>query len=230
MTSSNHHNEMDALHQQITALLPWYCNGTLSADDKDAVEQHLNECPRCQEELLYCQKLAQQRPSPVGSWTPSAAHFAGIMAEVDKLENADKSHASGRSKTSAGIFGRFAAWFSPTPRPVRWALAFETLTVAALAMFVLHLQSVKPPTSGDFETLSNSETTTTTPAAGIHLVFAKDITAGDMQALLKQAKAQIRQGPSALGSYTVEVPKEEKDRALKLLRSHSKIKLAEPAE
>jgi hypothetical protein len=230
MTENKLNNKIDTEHSELEGLIPWYVNGTLSAKESAAVEQHMAVCELCQSEALRCQSLAAQLPSPVDIWKPSPAHFAGILADVDRLEAAIMKLVINRSKTAPGIFQLMGAWFSQTPRPVRWALAFETLAFAALTLFVLLPQPPIPGTGGVFETLSNAESPATIKGSSIRLVFSEDMTTRELIDLLKQAKAQIRQGPSGVGSYTVEVPAEEKERSLGILRTHPKVRLAQPVQ
>jgi hypothetical protein len=37
----------DSAHESLVELLPWYVNGTLTSDERDAVEDHLGSCVEC---------------------------------------------------------------------------------------------------------------------------------------------------------------------------------------
>src|SRR3974390_351317 len=37
-------------HTVVDALLPWYVNGALKDDEREAVRPHLEKCPKCREE------------------------------------------------------------------------------------------------------------------------------------------------------------------------------------
>jgi anti-sigma factor RsiW len=227
--TENKLNNIDTEHSEMENLIPWYVNGTLSADESTAVKQHMALCEQCQSEVLRCQSLAGQLPTPQEVWKPSPAHFAGILANVDKLEAATAKPVTNRTKARRGFFQRISAWISQTPSPVRWTLAFETLAFAVLALFVVLPQSPISKTGGVFETLSNAES----PAANgksIRLVFSEDMTTGEMFDLLKQAKAQVRQGPSEVGSYTVEVAPKDEAQSLSILSANPKVRLAQAVE
>jgi anti-sigma factor RsiW len=213
----------------LEGLIPWYVNGTLSAEESAVVEQHLATCEQCQSEASRCQSLVGQLPVAQEIWKPSAAHFAGILANVDKLVAANVKPDTRRTKATLGFFQRISAGLSQTPSPVRWTLAFETLAFAALALFLVLPNSPIPKSNGVFETLSNAESPTTKGKA-IRLVFSEDMTTRELFDLLKQVKAQIRQGPSEVGSYTVEIASKEEAQALSILRANPKVRLAQAVE
>lgn len=230
MTEHKLNNEMDAEHREIESLMPWYVNGTLSAPESAAVEQHMAVCAQCQSEALRCQSLVGQLPSPQEIWKPTPTHFAGILANVDRLEAATLKPDTSRTKAAPGVLQHIDTWLSQTPSPVRWTLAFETLAFAVLALFVVLPNPSIPKTGGIFETLSNTEPPTATKGRSIRLVFSEDMTTRELFDLLKQAKAQIRQGPSEVGSYTVEVTSKEEAQSLSVLRAHPKVRLAQAVE
>ncbi|MDD5579735.1 MAG: zf-HC2 domain-containing protein [Methylobacter sp.] len=232
MTQNKLNDNKDSEHTKLEGLLPWYVNGTLSAKESAEVEQHMTECKLRQSEALRCQSLVSQLTSSKDIWKPSPAHFAGILADVHRVE-AEASAIkldTNRTKTTPGFLQRMGAWISQTPRPVRWLLAFETFAFAGLALFVVWPQSTLQETDGVFETLSNAESPVMIKGRSIRLVFSKDMTVEELMSLLKQANAQIRQGPSEVGIYTVEVPAEQDGRALGILRAHPKVRLAQPVE
>src|SRR5947199_119876 len=46
-----------AAHKVADALLPWFVNGTLDADERALVEQHITECARCRDEVEWLREL-----------------------------------------------------------------------------------------------------------------------------------------------------------------------------
>lgn len=229
MTENKPSNTIATEHTELEGLIPWYVNGTLSTEESAAVKQHIAVCEQCQSEALRCQSLVGQLPAAQEIWKPSAAHFTGILANVDKLEAATAKPDTSRTKTTLGLFQRIRACLSQTPSPVRWTLAFETLAFAALALFLVLPNSPIPKTGGVFETLSNAESPTT-KGKSIRLVFSEDMTTRELFDLLKQAKAQIRQGPSEVGSYTIEVASKDEAQSLSVLRANPKVRLAQAVE
>jgi Putative zinc-finger len=228
---TNQFNETTANeHAELEGLVPGYVKGTLTQKENSKMKEHIAECESCRKEISYCEYLADHLPAATETWKPSPAHFAGILAEVDKLEGSTVKREIPRSDASLGFFRRIGTWISQTPSPVRWTLAFETLAFATLALFVVLPLHSNSGNGGVFETLSNTETSATTQGKSIRLMFTEDMTTRELFELLKQAKAQIRQGPSAVGSYTVEVPTEAAAQSLADLRAHPKVRLAQPIE
>jgi hypothetical protein len=222
-TTANEHSEMEGL-------VPGYAKGTLTQKENSKMKEHIAECESCRKEVSYCEYLADHLPAATETWKPSPAHFAGILAEVDKLEGSKVKLEDSRPVATPRFFRRIGTWISQTPSPVRWALTFETFAFAALALFVVLPLHPNSGNGGVFETLSNTETPATTQGESIRLMFAEDMTTRELFELLKQAKAQIRQGPSAVGSYTVEVPTQNTGQALATLRANPKVRLALPVE
>jgi Putative zinc-finger len=214
-------------------LIPWYAKGTLSTQEHSLVKQHLATCEPCRQELAKCVALASSLPSSEETWKPSAVHFSGILAEVDKLEAASvqlKKPINAMPALKSGFFQQLANWLQQTPTPVRWTLAVESLAVAILALLIVLPFQPKPDVGGVFETLSNDEKPIKSVGALIRLSLADDMTTKELADLLIQAHAQILQGPSAVGSYTVTLSLEDNAQSLALLRSHPKVRLAQPIE
>ena len=61
---------------EYSLLLPWYVNGTLSADEQDAVEQHLQVCAECRETVAQLRAVAaavdKAEPTPLVPEPPVA--------------------------------------------------------------------------------------------------------------------------------------------------------------
>ncbi len=219
-------------HGEIAELIPWYAKNQLSAAEQTKVKAHLDECELCRQELADCRGVAKSISSGQPSWQPSAAHFASILANVDKLE-AGAQLAEIKQKTSApGLLTLLGNWLKQTPAPVRWTLAAETLAFAVLAgmLFLPRELTLPGGTDGSFTTLSNPDNQTEISGANFHLVFAETATAKEISALLIQAKAQIRQGPNAVGAYTIEVPSGEAAAMEVMLKKNPNVKVVLPVK
>ena len=167
------HNISAYDHDELINLIPWYVKGKLSADENAVVKQHLDTCESCRLEASNSTALAAKLAISKESWRPSAANFASIMAEVDKLEAAEKPKQASNTVTKAGFFQRLQLVFAKTPRPVRWALAVESLAFAVLAAVmvlpgVININKAQPSA---FETLSTPET----PPAAIRPNVARGV-------------------------------------------------------
>lgn len=217
-------------HDEVFSLIPWYIKGKLTAWEHDKVERHLASCEICRNEVVICQELTKAMPKPAETWKPSAAHFAGILAEVERLESSAAIH---REKTlsrpkAKGLFQRIKEIIAATPGPMRWTLAFETLAIAGLvviAILPLQFQVNRGPDAG-FETLSNADKPEVTKGKLIKVVFADDMATKELSGLLSQNGLQLRDGPSAMGAYVVETPSTDAEKPLAILKAHPKVRLA----
>ena len=99
----------------------------------------------------------------------------------------------------------------------------ETLAFAALAAFLVLPDTCPPIKSARMRPYPQSNRLTMIKVRSIRLVFAEDMTTRELSDLLRNAKAQIRQGPSEVGSFTVEVEFKEEKQSLSVLRSHPKV-------
>jgi hypothetical protein len=204
MTWPKPDSDLDQRHQEVWELLPWYVNRTLEAQELVQVEQHLAQCPACQEEVTRCHHLATavqlaEEPAPL----PSSARLARLMAQIEATEAVG--HPTRRWwATLRHTLHKYGALFSETPRVARLVLAVEGALVLLLAaVLVWQMQSV-PETL--YTTLSRPMDRSAQPWGQIRLVVADQMTVRELRELLLGVQATIIHGPSPLGVYTVTVP------------------------
>lgn len=213
-------------HEEIEALLPWYANGTLTPAETATVERHLAQCPACRADLEQCHALATAVRDNAESWQPAPGGFDRLMAEIDRLEPKPTP-----AKTrSPRLLQRIRDWLGATPNPVRWTLALESMAVAAL-LLVVALPMLR--TAPEYETLSSGAEQPAASGPRLHVVFADSATVGEIRQLLRGIDGNIVAGPTALGVYTVALPRGERPEqqlasALTRLRARSQVRLAEP--
>jgi Putative zinc-finger len=217
-------------HDELINLIPGYVKGKLSADEQATVKQHLADCESCRQEVSNCKALANSLPKSAVSWQPSAAHFAKILAEVDKLEAVENLVKTTNTVANAGFFQRIRQLVAQTPSPIRWTLAAESLAFAMLlAVMVLPgISKLNQAQSGAFGTLSNAEIPASSSGQLLRVVFSDELTAKELSDLLLQTRAQIRQGPTLIGAYTVEIPAGDTAQVEATLKAHPKVKLVLP--
>ena len=212
-------------HARLTDLLPWYVNGTLDKVDRADVESHLKVCAICRAELSRCQALKEHLPE-IKAWKPSATHFSKILDQVEELESPGPRNLDSFSSKPNGIKARLRQWLGASPRPVCWTLGLESAALAALFVISMLPNGVFRQSETPFETLSDAETAKHS-GARIRLVFAPELSEAEMRALLHKTEAQLREGPSVVGAYTVEVEPQKLDAALGVFRAHPKVRLAQ---
>ena len=212
-------------HDYVWELLPWYVNESLSPDEADEVEAHMANCATCQSEVARCKDLSLSvKTNPQKTWTPSAPHFANVLANVDAYEKRQM-----KSNGSPGWFAKWFPWLGDTPRPARFTLAFQGALVVALATTLLVRSFV--PMDG-YQTLSNPAEPVAMRGQQVRLVFAEDITEKELRGLLLEIPARFIAGPTPLGVYTVALDPasasgQVSQQALGQLRAHPKVRLAE---
>lgn len=222
MKASSTGKVKDDAHEEVKRLLPWYVTRSLTPDETVLVENHVAECKACSNELLSCQRLAEHPPELAQTWSPSPSHFAGILSRIDKFEEAASSKPT---KVKVGAFAKIINSFSNIPRAFQWTLALET--AACFGLVLALAGSIYYPENKSYQTLSDNDKSVQVQGIEFRLLFADDMTAGELAALLKQTGAQIRQGPSQLGSYVAEVPVDKEAQAISLFRGHPKVRLAQ---
>ena len=70
-------------HDEAEELLPWYVTGRLDAADRERVEMHLTDCPRCQAELRRRETLYGEFINEVSRLTADA--FEHSLERPDTL-------------------------------------------------------------------------------------------------------------------------------------------------
>jgi len=218
-------------HETIAELLPWLVNGTLSAKESKRVKAHLQHCDQCRNQVSQLQAVNKHVAEEKSDWQPSSAHFSSILSEVERLESAAPKQKITKQTRNNGWSGFFQNLLQ-TPTPVRWTLALESVAIVALlTVWNISPQIGLPSDTELFQTLSDSPHDRPAPdMSRIRLLLNDAMTTAELTVLLQQAGVQIRQGPSALGIYIVEVPKEKAKRSLEKLRNHQRIRLAELLE
>ncbi len=226
MSMKNQTNKNE--HETIAALLPWLVNGTLSAKESKRVEAHLLLCDQCRNQVSQLQTVNKQVAEEKSEWEPSSAHFSSILSEVERSEPVTPKQKKTKHKSRFGFFENLLQ----TPNPVRWTLAIESVAIVALlTVWNISPQMGLPSNVELYQTLSDNPQEKPTQDTGrIRLLLDDAMTTADLTQLLQQTDAQIRQGPSALGLFVVEVPLQGIEKTLEIFLSHQHIRLAEKLE
>jgi hypothetical protein len=175
-------------HARASELLPWLVNGTLAAEERDAVEQHVRDCLPCRRELKEQQRLyAAVRAQPAVHLSPQSS-FERLLQQLDG--KAALPPVTPASRTAP--FLRFAG------------VAAAGVTLVAMLSWLVLPSTDRGP--ADYETLA---TQPGERSREIDLIFLQSATAGDIQALLDEIGGTIAAGPTELGRYTVRLESTE---------------------
>lgn len=207
------------IHRRVWDLLPWHANATLNPAERAEVEQHLESCVACREELALCRVAGEAvHETRDGAWEPPAEQLDRLLSKLPP---------SSVSRPDAGPLTRIREWWQALPRPVGWVLAGESAAVAILAAVVLWQATGPEPSL--YETLSSAAPLESTSAAQLQIAFGETTTEPQLRNLLRTAGASIVRGPSELGIYTIALdPSAETERAVRRLRADPHVRLVEP--
>lgn len=222
-------DRQERLHGRIWDLIPWYVNGSLPAEEREAVEEHLAGCLLCREEERFCRRTAEalQQAGEVAP-SPHPVQLARVMARIDEAE---AEHGRGRLRR---LLDAIRSWRPFPVSPLRAMVAAQLAIAVLLVGLVVsqHRQPTAPAAPAppaEYRTLSDPEA----PPAGsmrLRLLFTEDATEREIRQLLLGVGGEIVGGPSPLGAYTLEIPLGGDPQGVLLahLRSHPKVRFAEP--
>jgi hypothetical protein len=130
-------------HRQVQELLGAYALDAVDADEAEAVELHLRECPRCRDEVQGHRETAAMlahvgAPAPEGVWGRIAQHLEGDQpTEAAPTPPPGSGRSGGLHALPGGAVGRPST--GPT-RSVPMRAAAAVLAVAAALIAVLAVQ------------------------------------------------------------------------------------------
>jgi RNA polymerase sigma factor (sigma-70 family) len=231
MTPHEANARNNRFHQEVCERLPWYVDGRLEGREREAVEMHLSTCPVCQAELGHCRDLAAAvQTTEATTCSPSPEHFSRLMARIDAAEAHASQNGGWRERLRAQCARHLQA-LQTTPGLVRWALAAQGVMILLLVGVLVWQAPFSPEPL--YRTLADDGEQTRQDQAHLQVVFADEMTAQELRALLSSIGGTIVKGPSALGVYTVEIPVSEGspdlvNPILDAERAHPKVRLAEP--
>ncbi len=178
-------------HTETWEILPWYVNGSLEGDELEKIQQHLENCEKCRQEVTYLRRLTQ---ALVRSEDVASAVDRPLSEALSRIEQIEV------EKSSANL-ERF--WNAIRPkRLLRPLLAVQTLVILALVIALWQGPSGAPPV---FHTLSRPTGAVASKGFAVRMVFSPEVTEQELRRLLIELKGQIVEGPSPYGVYTVEI-------------------------
>jgi hypothetical protein len=189
-------------HQDCLSLLPWLVNGTLGADDRMRLEQHLAECADCRADLALEQDLHRRMSAEDRVAYSPAASFEKLWSRIEELE---REVPAGGDRVSAPPAAPAAdpRWRSRrrgTPTLSRWLAAAVVVQAIALGWLARELGERAASTPWAYRTV----TTSTSPGPALprfRVVFAGEATVTEQQEMLVRRGLAIVGGPSLSGVY-----------------------------
>jgi hypothetical protein len=214
--SSKRQSENSREHREISSLIPWYVNDTLSDHERQRVDLHVAACEVCRDDLSVHNRIFEgMEAQPALDYMP-AASLKRLQARLD-----DAQAQSGSPKAPR-----------PDPDSRRPWRGWMAASIGALALAIAVLVAdrwvqfearVKQP---DYRTVTSSAPRP--QAEVIRAVFSPAITLVELQQILDEAQLKIVSGPTEAGVYSLASNSTLPVRSsLQLLRRHSTVRFAE---
>jgi hypothetical protein len=222
---SRHHASRE--HREVSALLPWYVNGSIGEQDRQRVDAHLSACADCRNDLAQEQRVYRAMTAETAVEYMPAASLKRLQARLDGIGAAEAN-----SPANAAADARSAA--APGRRFMRWpGLMAASIAVMAVALSLLAadrwLRFRGTPAQPNYYTV-----TTSAPRPQgevIRAVFSPTITLVELQSILDEAQLRIVSGPTEAGVYSLAAKSSRPvSSSLALLREHAKVRFAESTQ
>jgi hypothetical protein len=203
-------------HQAVESLLPWFVNGTLDDRERRRVEEHLQECPRCQRDVEWLRAFGSAyaasdvAPACGASWDQLRARIAPASPTWRRPLAA---------LSASGLAALVRAW-------APWAAAAQFILILGMGSLLL---SNSGPISGDYRTLS-AASETGPASASLAVKFDPRIAGGEVTRILQRAGVRIVDGPTATDAYVLAVSAERAAGVVRQLRAEPAVVFVERME
>lgn len=183
-------------HDRVWDLLPWYHNGSLSADERHDVEAHLGECLVCGREMrrLECLTVAVEVPAEEHACAQAYGRLSErIFASQARTELWTR-------KLLTGLRGVFE------PVPLFAGAAVLVVSASLVAAIVISGNVKLSNTEQPFQTLGHKKQGSAQLSHPLfRIVLRDDLNDIDRDAWLARHDAELLDGPSAIGVLTIKV-------------------------
>ena len=94
-----------AQHEDLSLLLPWYVNGTLSEDERIAVQEHLADCEECRDSLALLADMQEAARNEPSSPIVPQPRLEALLGAVDAQETKDLRRSWIKPRAAAALVG-----------------------------------------------------------------------------------------------------------------------------
>lgn len=196
--------------QRFLELLPWYVNGTLGTYDRHEMIRWLAKSAECRTELYDLMSLARRIRNQPLQRDPRA----GLDRLMAMVHDTDKPLTLTRKPRAARLVGQFPArWYRPALAVAPAVAILQTATVFMNMYEVVDGGVLRPLGATQLPVRRST----------IQTIFHSTVSDLQIRALLALVGAEIFSGPDARGVYTLKIPSERSDAALKELRGATAI-------
>jgi anti-sigma factor RsiW len=199
-------------HDEAEALLPWYATGQLEERDRAIVENHLQGCVQCQQQLFVERRIVDE----FGTLVPQVENgWAKLRSSIG---------APAQRTPPPLLQPLVEMWRSATRPPVMGLVAAQAVFLLITGSVFISLQR---PQAAQFHALSSGSA----PAqANLIVMFQGNTTEQQMRNALNASGASLVGGPTDADAYLLHVPGKGRSRALASLQSDQHVTLAQPID
>lgn len=190
--------ETNPLHIKISLLLPWYVKQTLSEEEMDEVETHLQDCAVCREEVVFLQQW-QSREDVVDDASVVDQGWAKLQQRLNESQPGEDSSLEAEENV------HWLTSFRANPLPLYvggLAASLVAFIVIIGTVFTDYFSTHEFRQTPAYKTLSSNHMPVDI-SPNVRIVFTKEAPMGDIQDLLHKEGLSIVHGPSEAGVYTL---------------------------
>jgi hypothetical protein len=181
-------------------LLPFYANGTLSAEDRAWVEAYLSEHPSARAELQWYETLA----SRLRDEAPVVSNEVGMARALQRIRAEGPVRRAVPPPVVRSPFERLRAWLTAIVPPPMLGPAFAgAVAVVALQTAVIATLVVERDDSSELRAMRPS---VLEKGPYLKVNFKPNARETDIRMLLIEVHGSLAAGPGQLGDYFVRVP------------------------
>lgn len=222
--------DTSSVHRQAWDLIPWIVNDSAPESERQAVQAHLESCADCRQELEFQLQLhaaMAQRTAPDIDARDSWQRLRS------RLDTAAGPAPAGPTSTVRGTRRHPRRAGKGNMSWLVAAMVVQAIGLGALGVALWSRPSAPASApagySAVYRTLSAPEAVV--PAATIRVVFAPELTMAQLQAVLADARLQVRAGPNEVGVWTLgpagDSNRAATEAALRELHASSQVRFAE---
>jgi len=185
------------------ALLPGYLSHTLTSEENQEVEQHLNICSTCQNELQEVKAMkAALKTTIQGFPGPSPAALSKVLNRIhqETQRAPEQVQSQGNSSWVERVETSFRAIFE-----IRWAPALASVLIVGQTLFLLSVMNkpqVETP-SGSIIKRGIPQATITPQLMKIKVRFVESAQEKQIRSVILELGGKIVNGPTDKGFYTL---------------------------
>jgi hypothetical protein len=210
-------------HRHAWDQIPWIVNDSLPEAERLTVQSHLDSCADCRKEFEFQRQLASAIDAGATVDIDPRESWKRLRARIDGSNRSERPARHGQRRVR-NMTGEWIPWLVA-------AMVVQAIGLGALGTVIWSkpVNTAAAGSAGSYRTLSAPESSIGN--ATVRVVFASDMSVGNMQALLAAAGLQVQSGPTSAGVWTLE-PARDSNRsatqtALRELHDSPDVRFAE---